>query len=76
MKVIPSRGGLAIWQLLATVISSSVALIVLSVGYVGSSAYMPSPESLLLGTGLVEACRLVLAVILYFVHDSENLATL
>jgi len=75
MKALPSRGGLVLWQLLVTVISSLVALIVISTGY-SSATSIPSLDSLLLGTGLVEACRLFLSVVLYYVHKAENLATM
>ena len=74
-QTLPSRGAVAIWQVFTTVMAAGVAMTVIVCGYTLTN-YVPTLNSLLMGVGIVEACRLALAAMLLRVHQSENLATL
>lgn len=55
--------------------AAGVAMTVIVCGYTLQN-YVPDLKSLLMGVGIVEVCRLVLAAMLLRVHQAENLATL
>eukprot|EP00798_Chlamydomonas_sp_ICE-L_P008794 gene8794-33663_t len=74
-QTLPSREIVSIWQMCNVLIGSFVAFLVIILGY-SSANTIPSIESLVVGSGIVEGIRLVFMVALWFVHGKENLATL